>query len=534
MAFVLSLQARDQEAAAYYRVALSLRPDNAAVHEGLAFCLTRLGQSDEAIAAFRRSIELAPDSASTRARLVEALVNAGYWKEADAECRRALEADPSNYLAPMHLAGALHRHGRFEEALIPSRWAGEAAPNAAEAHVDLGAKCVKLARHEEAVRAYRRVIELRPSYFQVDNLLARELAAMGRWEEAITGLQAAAARRPTDPWLPLEMGKIYRSHGKLEEAAEAFQNAAAHSPGLAAPLDGLIEALLHLGRFAEARTAIESRLKIRSTDAEDRAQRRQLDLCNSMLTIETKIPAILAGKERPTDVGTQRALAEWCFRHKRLPATAAGFYASALSSQPSLADDLEAGNRAHAAGAAALAGCGVGADAAQLDDRRKAELRQLALDWLTAEYNACAERHRLGKPGDRTFVATVVRSWLRDADLAGVRDDAALANLPSGEQRAWQDLWAKVTALAERDPVAKFDQARAHVARMEWEQAARCYAEGMELEPTDNGDIWFEYAAAQVLAGDRPGYRQTCAHVLARCQPTGPLRHWRVKQAKVG
>src|SRR5262249_45809245 len=28
----------------------------------------------------------------------------------------------------------------------------------------------------------------------------------------------------------------------------------------------------------------------------------------------------------------------------------------------------------------------------------------------------------------------------------------------------------------------------------------------------------FEYAAAQLLAGDRPGYRRACAHMLARCQ----------------
>jgi serine/threonine-protein kinase len=531
MAIALSMHDRDREAAGYYRVALSLRPDNAAAHEGLAFCLTRLYQSDEAIAAFRRAVDLPPDSASTRARLVGALVNAGYWKEAESECRRALEADPSNYLAPMSLSLVLHRHGRFEEALIPARRAAQAAPNAANVHAALGAPCVKLARHEEAVRAYRRVIELKSPHFQVDHLLAQELAAMGQWEEAITGLQAAAADRPTDPRLPLEMGKIYWAHGKLEEAAEAFRNAVTHSPGEAPPLDGLIAARLRLGRFAEARTDIESRLKLPATGAERRAQRRQLDLCNSMLAIKSKLPAILAGKERPTDVATQRALAEWCLIHKRLPTTAAGFYASALSSQPSLADDLEAGNRAHAAAAAALAGCGVAADAAQLDDRRKAELRQLALDWLTAEYNVCAERHRVSKTGDRTFVATVVRSWLRDEDLAGVRDAPALAKLPSSEQRSWQDLWAKVAALAERDPIAKFEQARAHIARMEWEQAARCYAEGMELEPSDNGDLWFEYAAAQVLAGDRSGYRQTCAHMLARCQPAGPMRPYLVARA---
>jgi hypothetical protein len=51
------------------------------------------------------------------------------------------------------------------------------------------------------------------------------------------------------------------------------------------------------------------------------------------------------------------------------------------------------------------------------------------------------------------------------------------------------------------------------------------------LEPTDNDDLWFEYAAAQLLAGDRPGYRRACAHMLARCQPTGPMRPYVVARA---
>jgi serine/threonine-protein kinase len=531
MGLVLALQDQNLEAAGYYRVALALRPDNATAHAGLALCLSRLYQSDGAIAAFRRAVKSTPNSASTRARLVETLANAGYWNEAEAECRRALEVDPTNYLAPLHLAGALSRHGRVEEALIQCRKVTEAGPNVAEAHVTRAGICAHWGQHEEAVTAYRRVMELKAAHFRVDHFLAQELAAVGRWEEALTVLQTAVALYPTYPWLHLEMGRIYRSHGKPEAAIEAFRSAATHSPGFAPPLDGLIEALLHLGRFAEARTAIESRLKIRSTDAERRAQRRQLDLCNSMLAIQSKLSAILAGQERPTDVPTQGALAEWCLKYKRLPATAVGFYASALATQPSLADDLEADYRAHAAGAAALAGCGVGEDAAQLDDRRHADLRKLALDWLTAEYNACAERHRLGKPGDRTIVATVVRSWQRDEDLAVVRDEPALGKLPPDEQRAWQALWEKVAALAARDPTVQFEQARAHVARREWKQAAQCYADGMELEPTEDGELWFEYAAAQVLSGDRSGYRQTCTHMLARCQPAGPMRPYLVARA---
>jgi tetratricopeptide (TPR) repeat protein len=88
-----------------------------------------------------------------------------------------------------------------------------------------------------------------------------------------------------------------------------------------------------------------------------------------------------------------------------------------------------------------------------------------------------------------------------------------------------------VATLAARDPVAKFAQARSHAARLEWEKAVRCYAEGMELEPTDNGQIWFEYAATQLLAGDRPGYRQACAHMLARCQATSPMRPYLAARA---
>jgi tetratricopeptide (TPR) repeat protein len=88
-----------------------------------------------------------------------------------------------------------------------------------------------------------------------------------------------------------------------------------------------------------------------------------------------------------------------------------------------------------------------------------------------------------------------------------------------------------VAELAAKDPKAKLLQARAHIARLEWEQAAKCYAEGMEIEPTDDADVWFEYAATQLLAGDRPGYRRACAHMLARFQPAGPMRPYTVARA---
>ena len=40
--------------------------------------------------------------------------------------------------------------------------------------------------------------------------------------------------------------------------------------------------------------------------------------------------------------------------------------------------------------------------------------------------------------------------WQHDPDLAGVREKAALAQLPKGEREAWQKLWANVDALLDR------------------------------------------------------------------------------------
>ena len=40
--------------------------------------------------------------------------------------------------------------------------------------------------------------------------------------------------------------------------------------------------------------------------------------------------------------------------------------------------------------------------------------------------------------------------WQQDTDLAGIRDAAALARLPSQEQKACTQLWADVAALLKK------------------------------------------------------------------------------------
>jgi serine/threonine-protein kinase len=529
MGFALLLEGRNLEAAGYYRAAIALRPDNAGAYGGLGTALYRANQMDDALAAFRRVVELSPASRAS-GYLVRPLANTGHWVEAAAECRRALEAYPTDPRPPLCLARVLCHHQRDEDAIVLSRKAIAVGTKDSTAYLYLGLACIRTNRHEEAVTALRQATE---SLMDVEapQLLARELKAVGRPGEAIAVLQARVARGLPSVALYEELGAILRTQGRPEEATAAFRKATNLDPRSPAAWDGLAAALLDRGRFAEARAATQRLLDLPATAAAHRARRRQLALCVTLLSVAADLPAILAGKERPTKVATQRALAEWCLKHKRLPATAASFYDTALSAQPSLVNDLEVGNRFHAACAAARAGCGLGKDAATRDDQRRAVLRKQALDWLTAEYNAWAARHLHGKPGDRTVVATAVRSWQQNKDLAGVRDEQALARLPLEERRAWKTLWANVTTLAARDPVALFNRARAHIARRQWKKAAKCFAQGFELEPATDGDSCFEYAATQLLSRNRPGYRRTCAHILARCQMTPPMRPYLAARA---
>jgi hypothetical protein len=48
---------------------------------------------------------------------------------------------------------------------------------------------------------------------------------------------------------------------------------------------------------------------------------------------------------------------------------------------------------------------------------------------------------------DRLAIRRQLAAWLRDRDLASVRDPAALARLPADERAAWGRFWADVRAL---------------------------------------------------------------------------------------
>ena len=134
------------------------------------------------------------------------------------------------------------------------------------------------------------------------------------------------------------------------------------------------------------------------------------------------------------------------------------FYEEAFAAQPTLV----AAHRYNAACVAALAGCGNGKDAGQLDDKERVRLRRQALDWL------CDELEARGRLLDRVSnnarsaadVARGLQHWFAAPDFVGVRGPEALAKLPPAEQGEWECLWTEVGEYSARAADAARDAAR--------------------------------------------------------------------------
>jgi tetratricopeptide (TPR) repeat protein len=133
---------------------------------------------------------------------------------------------------------------------------------------------------------------------------------------------------------------------------------------------------------------------------------------------------------------------------------------------------------------------------------------------LNSEHTFWSRQQQSGTLEDQSRAARALRAWQEQPELACLRDPAALAKLPGAEAKQWQDLWAAVRARAEYDPVAALGEARALVAVKDWARAAPVYARLVKESRTTEGEIWFEYAAAQLLSGDAAGYRQSCKFML--------------------
>lgn len=150
-----------EDAAAFYRKGLALRPDIAEAHANLGKCLSELKRHDQAIPCFARAIGLKPDYADAHYSLGIVLTAVGRKADAVQAFSRAIAIRPDFAEAYNNLGIALNEIGRSEDAVRCYREALKRAPNAAT-YTNMGAALRKLDRYDESIAAFEEALKLAP------------------------------------------------------------------------------------------------------------------------------------------------------------------------------------------------------------------------------------------------------------------------------------------------------------------------------------------------------------------------------------
>jgi tetratricopeptide (TPR) repeat protein/membrane protease YdiL (CAAX protease family) len=401
------------EAAAEYGKAIAYHPGGAVAYSNRGLARASAGEWDPALADFDRALQLDPD-------LADALLNRGWvrlerqeYGAALADLDRGLQLQPGNALAHVHRGLARSHLGDPAGALADYDRAVRLDPDCAAAYANRGWVYADRQEFDKAAADYREAARLDP-------------------EEAPHRFNLAFA---------------LAGRGELDEAAAAYREAIRLRPDYAEAHCNLGNLLLRQGKFAEALALLECGHELGARSPHWAYPSAEwVSRCRRLIDLEDRLPALLLRGGLPDDVNERLELAALCKDYKQRYAAAVRFYAAAFDARPGGA----AGHRYGAACAAARAATGAG-DAVQAGEGERAAWRRQALQWLREELAAWARLLRQG-PGPARAAAESLRDWQGNADLAGVRDAAALARLPEAERNAWEQLWGEVEDCARKAP----------------------------------------------------------------------------------
>jgi tetratricopeptide (TPR) repeat protein/SAM-dependent methyltransferase len=189
----LAQQGRLDESVAYYRRALSLRPDYVEAHNNLGIALQGQGLLKEAAASYRDALSLRPQSHYLHYNLGNVLRDDGELDEAATCYRRALSCQPDFAEAHNNLGVVLQRLGRVEEAVTCYRAALALTSNFAEAHYALGTARYCQGRPAEAAACFCEAIAIRPDLAAAHADLGDALTDLGNGDEAVASYRQALA-----------------------------------------------------------------------------------------------------------------------------------------------------------------------------------------------------------------------------------------------------------------------------------------------------------------------------------------------------
>jgi len=161
------------------------RPANesgAEAHSTLGRALRDQGKLEEAAASYRKATALDPQNAAFQSDLGNVLAEQGKLGEAIACYQKALETCAEYAEAHNNLANLYQMTGRLEEAAAGYQKAISLRPDYAEAHRNLGSLFCRQGRLPEAIASLQSAVSLNPAYGEAIALLEHQKRHICEWK----------------------------------------------------------------------------------------------------------------------------------------------------------------------------------------------------------------------------------------------------------------------------------------------------------------------------------------------------------------
>jgi eukaryotic-like serine/threonine-protein kinase len=318
-------------------------------------------------------------------------------------------------------------------------------PDNATSHYNVGVAYRRKGDPESAVAAFRKAVRFNPKFAQAYRALGTTLENRESLDEAVAAYREAIRLQPREAYFHYLLGHALDARGSRAQAIAAYREAVRLNPDFAEAHCNLGLDLFRQGEFAQALPLLRRGDQLGSRVKDwPYPSAGWVSACERMVKLEGQLEPVLRGEIKLTDA--ERFDLAGLLHYKGRYAEAARSWQETLVARPEWARNLNAQLRFNAACAAALAGCGQGKNP-PADKPARERWRKQALLWLEADLKLWAEQLKASPSEARGQALGTLRHWRRHPDLAGLRDESALAKLPENEQQAWRRLWAEVDQL---------------------------------------------------------------------------------------
>lgn len=262
-------QSRDWTAAADGIRALVSRPEcsqDSSLWSLLGLALTRCKDPAGAIGAYQRAIELDDCDLTAYQGMFVQLNGMQQPAEAIRWIEPVLELFENHPQLTNDYALAIADCGRVEEAADVLRKLVERVPGFPAGWLNLGNMLSELRQFERAAEAYQRAADLLPGAGVIWSRLGRAWMDAGQLEKATAALERAFELAPDDPEVLYKRGALLFRQARFDDALDNYRRLV-RVEGSADAHNELGRTLMALERYAEARRAFESALKIQAGHA---------------------------------------------------------------------------------------------------------------------------------------------------------------------------------------------------------------------------------------------------------------------------